>query len=177
MDDHLRRLAELIKRRNDVEIEITALIDRPAQLGHLGEYIASQIFAIALQQSAVAKGIDGCFTKGVLAGRSVNIKWYGKQEGVLDITPGSLPDYYLVLTGPKGAAVSSRGKTRPWLIRFVYLFDAPALVNTLSFYNLRIGIAASVRQQLWKEAEIYPLQRNPQLLLSEYQRMLLALFG
>jgi len=40
----LRKLAELIRRRNAVGREIAALIGRPAQIGHLGEHIASQVF-------------------------------------------------------------------------------------------------------------------------------------
>ena len=129
--NNLSQLAELIKTRNQVETQITALIYRPAQIGHLGEFIASKVFDIELDESAARKSIDGHFKQGILNGRSVNIKWYAKQEGLLDITPSSLPDFYLVLTGPKSAAVSSRGKPRPWLIQMVYLFDAEKLMIKL----------------------------------------------
>ena len=60
MDD-LVQLAGLIRRRNQLEQEITALIQRPAQIGHLGEYIAAHIFDIMLEQSAAHKGFDHIF--------------------------------------------------------------------------------------------------------------------
>ena len=93
MDDELARLADLVKRRNALECEITELIARPASIGHIGEFIASRIFNISLQHSASSKGIDGHFNDGTLKNRSVNIKWYAMREGLLDITPDFLPDY------------------------------------------------------------------------------------
>ena len=120
--NELSKLAQLIKQRNQTETEITALIDRPAQIGHTGEYIASKIFNITLQESASFKGSDGFFSTGNLANKSVNIKWYAKLEGILDININSLPDYYLVLAGPAPQKMNSRGEVRPWLINGVYLF-------------------------------------------------------
>jgi len=79
-------------------------------------------------------------------------------EGILDITPETLPDFYLVLTGPKGAPTSSRGTMRPWLISYVFLFDAAKLLADLR--GVKVGIATSVRQHIWDMAEIYPTQRN-----------------
>lgn len=99
--NNLEQLAELIRKRNALEREIKALIGRPAAIGHIGEYIAATVFDIALEESATQKGIDGHFTDGPLKDRTVNIKWYARREGLLDITPDGLPDYYLVLTGPK----------------------------------------------------------------------------
>lgn len=157
--------------------QIAAIIQRPALIGHVGEFIASRIFGIALEESASRKGIDGCFTDGQLAGQSVNIKWYTKRENILDVTPDALPDFYLVLTGPESAAAhSSRGKTRPWVIETVYLFDAHKLVHRLRLRGVKIGVATSVGQQLWDEAEVYPTPRNARLILSEEQRKLLAHF-
>jgi hypothetical protein len=175
MDD-LAHLAELINKRNLLEREITALIGRPAEIGHIGEYIASRIFHITLVESASHKSIDGHFNIEPLKGRSVNIKWYAKLESALDITPDSLPDYYLVLTGPKSNAMTSRGRVRPWIIENVFLFDAPILVDELKRSGLKIGIATSVRQQFWAKAEIYPAQRNDALELSELQHTALMLF-
>jgi len=172
----LVRLAELVKARNTVTSEIAALIGRPAQIGHVGEYVASHIFGIALEESASRKGIDGHFIEGQLVGHSVNIKWYTKQEGLLDLTPDALPDFYLVLTGPRSGAFSSRGTVRPWVIDAVYLFDAHELVGVLRSRGLKIGVATSVRQQLWNEAEIYPTQQNTRLVLSDEQGRLLARF-
>ncbi len=97
MDD-LTQLADLIKKRNLLEREITALVGRPAEIGHIGEYIASRVFHIALEESASHKSIDGRFRDGPLKDRTVNIKWYARREGLLDITPDALPDCYLVLT-------------------------------------------------------------------------------
>src|SRR4051812_4859198 len=98
---NLALLADLIRKRNALEQEITAIIGRPASIGHLGEYIAAEIFKIQLSESAVNKGSDGVFTEGPLAGKSVNVKWYGLREAQIDLTPAFAPDYYLVLTGMK----------------------------------------------------------------------------
>ena len=172
----LTRLAGLVRARNAVAAEIAALIGRPAQVGHVAEHIASRVFEIALEESAAHRGFDGRFTEGPLAGRTVDIKWSSKQDGLLNLRSDALPDYYLVLTGPRAPASSSRGKTGPWVIDAVYLFEARKLVELLRSRGLKIGIATSVRQQYWTEAEIYPNQRNAQLVLSDQQRELLALF-
>jgi hypothetical protein len=175
--DELARLADLIKKRNSLECEIAELIRRPAQLGHLGEYIASRIFRIVLEESASHKSIDGRFSDGPLKGCSVNIKWYALCEGLLDITPGALPDYYLVLTGPQSAAMTSRGRVRPWIIEAVFLFDGKELSPQLEAQKVRIGIASSVMQQFWEQAEIHPHQRSAKLMVSEVQREQLRLFN
>jgi len=122
MDD-LESLALLIRQRNEVEVEITRIIGRPAQLGHIGEYVAARVFRIALASSAAEKGHDGQFEDGPLKGRTVNIKWYAKREGILDILSMSLPDFYLVLAGPHEPAGSSKGTSRPWLITSVFQAD------------------------------------------------------
>ncbi len=174
--DQPGRLAALIKERNKVEVEITAIINRPAQVGHIGEYIAAQVFDISLYDSASNKASDGIFKSGPLAGRSVNVKWYGKQEGILDINPHGIPDYYLVLAGPPATAMSSKGMTRPWVINSVFLFEAAPLVTTLQAASVKIGTAAGVRKALREVAQIYPVQRNPALPLSPTQRAQLSLF-
>jgi hypothetical protein len=81
--------------------------------GHLGEWLAAQVFDIELEASAVAAGIDGHFRTGPLQGRTVNIKWYLKREGLLETTESDRLDYYVVLTGPPSAAASSRGTSLP----------------------------------------------------------------
>ena len=113
IDRDMEDLAHLLIARNANEIGITRIIGRPAQLGHIGEFIASRIFDIELEESAVHPGSDGRFRSGPLAGKSVNIKMYGKREGVLDTCPEYLPDYYLVLTGHKSTAMSSKGDSGP----------------------------------------------------------------
>ncbi|MCY4325360.1 MAG: hypothetical protein OXC81_04995, partial [Betaproteobacteria bacterium] len=69
----LGRLAELIRQRNENEKLITAITNQPAQIGHIGEYIASQIFDITLAKSATEPGMDGRFASGPRAGESVNV--------------------------------------------------------------------------------------------------------
>lgn len=177
MKPELIGLAELIKQRNEICRRIAAIVGRPALFGHVGEFIASNIFDIQLEESASRKAIDGYFSTGTLAGKSVNVKWYGKQESILDITSNSLPDYYLVMTGQKSSATSSRGGIRPWLIEHVYLFDSVSLVSDLSRRNLKIGIATSVRKSYWENAEIYPRQKNHNYIITEEQKEMLQLFG
>lgn len=70
----LRRLAGLLRRLNCVLEQIATLTGRPGQLGHVGEFIASQIFDLALEDSAANKGFDGRFTSGGLAGKTVDVK-------------------------------------------------------------------------------------------------------
>ena len=50
--DQLRRLASLLKQRNEVDKEIASIIDRPAHSGHIGKFVASVIFDIQLSSSA-----------------------------------------------------------------------------------------------------------------------------
>jgi hypothetical protein len=109
--------------------------------------------------------------------RTVNVKWYPKQEGILAINRKHLPDYFLVLTGPLAPAGSSRGKTRPWVIEYVYLFETPPLIEDLLAHEIQMSKeATSMRAELWVQAEIYPLQANTTLLLSEDQCRRLRLF-
>ncbi len=104
----IAKLADLIHTRNAVAEQITTLIDRPAEIGHVGEFIAAEVFDIALEESATNKGFDGRFRSGTLAGKTVDVKWYAKKEGLVDLRLEFLPDYYLVLTGPT-APPSLRG--------------------------------------------------------------------
>ena len=173
---NINRLAELIKSKNSIDNMIATHIGRPALPGHIGEYIAAHIFDIELCATANQRAIDGSFRSGALAGKTVNIKYYGKKENLLDITPDALPDFYLVLTGPKGQAVSSRGQTRPFLISFVFLFSTTELISLLKARGIKIGIATSVKKSVWDEAEIYP-KHNAEFLLSEEMRKSLFLFG
>ncbi|RDI23633.1 hypothetical protein [Lentzea flaviverrucosa] len=162
------RVAELIQERNRIDAELSSCIGRPALTGHLGEWIAAQVFGIELETS---KGVNGRFR----GGRTVDVKWYPKREGLLDLKEEG-PDLYLVLAGPKSAAASSRGTTRPLVIDAMYLFDAAAIVADLRARGRRIGTASSVRTELWEAAEIYP-RRHPLFFLSDEQREMLASFG
>jgi hypothetical protein len=173
----LPQLAALLRQYNEIGSQIAQLIGRPAQLGHVGEYIAAAIFDIRLEQSATNKAIDGHFTTGPLVGYSVNVKWYPKQENLLAVSVGLYPDYYLVLAGPPAPAVSSRGDHRPWRICSVFLFASPALGEELGRRGVKLGVATSVRKAVWDAAMIYPHNRNPSYALSDEQRRQLALFA
>ena len=110
-------------------------------------------------------------------GRSVNIKCYTKQAGFVDISQGDLPDFYLVLAGPRSASSSSVGSVRPWVISSAHVFGASDLVVDLRARGLFIGIGSSVRRELWDECEVYPHARSRLLELSPGQREMLGLFG
>lgn len=174
--DALINLANLIHNRNKIAEEISLIIDRPAQIGHIGEFIASKIFQITLAESASEKAIDGYFSSGTLQGKSVNIKWYAKRENMLDITPDGLPDYYLVMTGPKSPATSSKGQVRPWVINSVYLFQTKSLMSKLVERRIKIGIATSIKEDYWINAEIYPDNNNGLLMVNQDQRNLLKMY-
>lgn len=155
------RVAALVRERNRIDAELSAVIGRPALTGHLGEWIAAQVFGIS----------DGRFGDG----RTVGVRWYTKREGLLDVKEQG-PDCYLVLAGPKAEPAGSRGTSRPLVVDAVHLFDAAATVADLRSRGLKIGVASSVRAELWDAAEIYP-RRNPSFLLTDEQRALLALFS
>jgi hypothetical protein len=55
----MRRAAEPLRNRNAIDQDIAAITGRPMTSGHLGEWIAAQIFGIELEPSAAAPGIDG----------------------------------------------------------------------------------------------------------------------
>jgi hypothetical protein len=112
-----------------------------------------------------------------LQDRTVNIKWYLKREGLLDTTESTALDYYLVLSGPPSAAVSSRGTTRPWCIEAVFLFDARRLRSEQIMRGVKRGVASSVIKRQWAAAEIYPSPTNAQLTLSPQQVEQLKLFA
>jgi hypothetical protein len=107
----------------------------------------------------------------------VNVKWYLKREGTLDTTESPALDYYLVLSGPPSAAVSSRDSTRPWRIEAVYLFDARRLRSEQVKRGAKRGVASSITKQQWTAAEIYPLSANPQLTVTPQQAGQLKLFA
>jgi hypothetical protein len=176
MEEELTHLADLIRVRNAVAKSITTFIGRPALIGHAGEFIASRIFGIELEPTATAKGIDGRFTGGKLAGNGVDVKWYAKNEGLLAIRGDALPDFYLVMTGPRTGAWSSKGEVRPWSIDYVYLIGARALVQELTKRGIRLSEATSVRREDWDRCELYPESRCPYLTLSDDQRAMLELF-
>lgn len=178
MED-VHTLASFIRIRNVVEGEIARIIQRPAHSGHVGEYIAAAIFDIQLMGNAAHKAIDGYFRSGPLEGRSVNIKYGSRRDGMLNLAASQSlvdhPDCYLVLTGANSGAVSSKGQTAPWVIRQVFLFDSRDLLEKLTLKGIKPGIATSIRKEFWAESMIYPEPNVPGLLV-DLQREALAQF-
>ena len=174
--DELETLGELIKTKNDIESKISQIIGRPGLQGHIGEFIAGKIFDLELHEDATKRGNDGVFKSGPLAGKNVNVKWYAKRENTLDINPMDPAEYYLVLTGPKTSVSSSRGTSRPLVINSVFLFESEKLISQLKKRAVKIGIATSITQEQWNDAEIFPNQRNNLLLVTEKQKDLLGYF-
>lgn len=173
---NLEELSKLLSNRNSIDEEIGVLIGRPALTGHIGEYIASKIFDIELSKSASLKSIDGHFKSGNLAGKSVNIKYYTVKGSILDITPESLPDYYLVIEGNSDSSDSSINKIYPANIGSVYIFESHALIESLKDRGVKIGTATSVVRRLWDCAEVYPQQTNKDINLCRKQWEELGLF-
>jgi uracil-DNA glycosylase len=176
-DPEITKIADLLRRRNEIDADIARITGRPMTSGHLGEWIAAQVFDIALEEAANAAAFDGRFHGGPLTGKTVNVKWYLKHEGLLDMTESAILDFYLVLTGPHSAAVSSRSSTRPWCVDAVYLFDAADLLARQRARNVKIGVATSVLKAQWEAAEIFPAARNLQLPLTPAQKRLLRLLA
>ena len=176
MDESVARIAALLQERNSIDASIAKIIDRPVTAGHLGEWIASQIFDITLEESAATQGFDGRFRSGTLRGCTVNIKWYMKRTGLLDTTEFPDLDYYLVLTGPPSPAASSRGISRPWCIQAAFLFEARQVRTGQAERGVRSGIASSVVRKHWDAAEIYPQARNPLLTPTPQQVQTLQMF-
>lgn len=172
----LLQLAEFIKIKNKIDAEISRLVGRPALVSHVGEYLAARIFGVQLVDSASNKAIDGYFCTGPLAGKSVNVKWYLKQDCLLAINPNSIPDYYLILSGPITPAGSSRGTTRPWVIDHVYLFNAIDLITRLRQRGTKFSEATSIIRSFWEEAEIYPQSNNMEYRINNETKQLLELF-
>jgi hypothetical protein len=176
-DTSLAEVAALLRERNALDARLGQIVGRPPEKGHLGEWIASQIFDIKLETSASRKAIDGQFRTGLLAGRTLNIKWFFKREGGLDMTESPDLDYYLVLAGPATPALSSRGMTRPAVIAAVYLFDAAQLLAQEGARGVKVGIFSSVMNAQWQAAEIYPTATCPALMITDEQRRQLELFA
>lgn len=175
-DAELTELAVLLQQRNALDGQLGRLIDRPVNVGSIGEWIAARIFDIELEPAANAAGFDGRFTTGELASRTVNVKAYAKRQGILDINPAAPLDHYLVFTGPKGSAGSSRGTLSPFCIHTVFLFDAHQLHAELDGRGVKVGVATSVLNAQWEAAEIYPQATNPALTVTDRQRTQLAMF-
>ena len=180
VDDNLLHLAYFLRQRAAIDDQIAELIGRPAHAGHIGEFIAANIFEIELHQSAVNRASDGMFSSGELEGQSVNIKLYSRSDSILDVMSSAgladHPDFYLVMTGKKGSGRSSKGEKASISVESIYLFRSSDLIPRLIERNVKMGVATSVRSSDWNEAMIYPEANNPLLTLTEHQRSLVRLF-
>jgi hypothetical protein len=172
----LRALSALLRVRHAIDDEIAALIGTTPTPGHVGEAVAAAVFDIELAASGVNPGFDGVFRSGPLAGRTVNVKAYAERTGLLDISPHPC-DWYLVLMGPPRAS-SEKGRSLPFRVEQVFLFDIVALRASLVAAGVGVGIASSVRKAFWEAARLYPQAASGlPLTLDDRMRGLLGLFG
>ncbi len=65
MTNNLDRLATLLTEMNSIGNRISEITQMPATSGHTGEYIASKIFDIELEESASLKGLAGAIEQKV----------------------------------------------------------------------------------------------------------------
>jgi hypothetical protein len=172
----LERLAKLIRERNRVDADISEIIARPALASHLGEFIAAAILNLKLNANATKAAFDARFCEGQFKGKTVNIKCYGKREGILDLNEAQLPDFYLVMTGPLSSAATSRNGIRPFLIDEVFLFDAQKLLEAQRMRGVKFGVASSVPKRLWDQARIFPMNDLAPFPLPDEACRLLSLF-
>jgi hypothetical protein len=145
--EQLERLSVAIRKANSAFEDVAKILNRPASIGNAGEFIASLIFDIKLNPSAATKDHDGHFGEtSPLRCKSVNVKWYSKDDGLIALKDVPTVDFYLVFAGPKAKAISSRGTTRPLVIHSVYLFDAHALIADAKKRRVGINVATTVRK-------------------------------
>ena len=85
--DVLEHLSDLLAQRKSIASSIEPIVGKTFEKGHVGEFIASVVFDIQLEESGTAVWCEGIFRSGLLAGKSANVKWYAKRQGVLDINP------------------------------------------------------------------------------------------
>lgn len=160
MED-VEKLADFLRKRNAIDREIAGIIQRPAEKGHIAEWIASQVFPIQLNEDANRDGYDGVFKDGDLKGKKVDVKFHPVNQRILDLKRDVSDDVYLlVFTGPYRPAGPSKGKERPYRITNVYLFNRRELCNLLGD-RVKKSEATSVRTEYWEKAEIYPEDRVP----------------
>lgn len=172
----LGALAGLLHQRRLIDDRIAALIRQAPTSGNIGEVVAGSIFDIELATSGTNPGFDGRFRSGPLAGSTVNVKAYAESTGLLDISPHPC-DWYLVLMGPPRASVE-KGRSLPFRIAGVFLFDIAVLRARLVAAGVGIGVATSVRKASWETARIYPTPATgAPLVPDERQRRLLELFS
>jgi hypothetical protein len=170
-------VAKLLRQRNEMDGEITRIINRPVVGGHLAAWLANELFDIDLEPAGSARALDGRFTSGALANKTVNIQWISERNGHLDSTASGQPDFCLVFTGPKALALTREGVVRALRIDACYLFDARLLRARQVASGANGGKASSVLAAEWEAAEIFPRHHNPLLRVDSEAARLLGLFG
>lgn len=173
----LDELADLIRRKNAIDADIAAIVGRPAQMGHVGEHVAAEIFWHCARAFSINEVHRRLLRHGSLGGPVSQHQVVRETGGVAgscaQLPPGLLPSD----DRTQGPAMSSRGGVRPWLISHVFLFESTNLYDALDRTGSKIGVATSVRAHLWAEAELFPEQRNPSLPLTSDQRNALLMFS
>jgi hypothetical protein len=170
-------VARLIRQRNEMDGEITRIINRPVVGGHLAAWLANELFDVDLEPVGSADTLDGRFTSGALATRTVNIQWIGERNGYFDTTSSDQPDFRLVFTGPKALALTREGVVRAMRIDGCYLFDDRLLRAQQLARGASVGAPSSVPAAEWEAAEIFPRPNNPLLRVDPEAVRLLDLFG
>jgi len=79
-DAQLAEFAVLLRERNSIGARIGAILNRPASVGNIGEWIAAKVFDIELTAAANNAAFDGHFTTGSLMGRTVNSRLTGGKK-------------------------------------------------------------------------------------------------
>ena len=131
----IKKLAQAIKQKNQSEIDIARIIGEPSGGLLPAEYVAAEIFNISLHKSVWPVDTVGQLANEKLDGKSVYIRWdawYSSNDVMVDLlNRKSLPDFYLIMTGPKSSGRLPIQIARPWLIAYVFLFDTAKLVGEL----------------------------------------------
>jgi hypothetical protein len=135
-------MAALLRARNEADAVIAGLLRRPAEQGHLGEWLAVRLLELEPAPSARSARVRSP------AGRSTS-KSYGALQGILDLhEDDAATDEYLVLSGTREAAGSSRGALGPLAVAHVHLIEGRPLIADLRSRGIKIGIASSVRRSV-----------------------------
>lgn len=176
----LTHLADLIRIRNFVNSSISKIINHPAEVGHIAEYLLGKILDIELHDAANIKATDGIFRTGALAGKSVNVKYRAAQNRLLNLEevldPSLHAHFYLAVQGPKSPSKRSAGRELPFLIDSMYLFESTVLIPRITKPGQE-HLGRFVPTALWQEAMVYPEQINQALILTDEQKAALTLFA
>ncbi|MSO64793.1 MAG: hypothetical protein EXQ85_03155 [Alphaproteobacteria bacterium] len=155
------QLAKLLRDRRVLDQGVAAITGKGIEPGDVGRAIVSDVFAIAFALSGI-----GTFSGGILAGKTVAVRWYRAGEGNVEL-PSPLTDYLLVL----------RSGDDPWTIAEVCMFEAPAMIGRLRARGATISGTIGIRQADFEEARVYPAHASHLLPLSAEQRQKLGLFA